>query len=248
MFDLAKAISIREEIESRLKTEYLNVFGKIRPGISDEAAARMTNAIMVNTDYVLQYKAEMFLNACPEFETADKLILPPMKAKAIEDVVNKNATNSTEPPAPKVDPTDRRPDDHPCKTCKDDKHCLVTESCERWQAYQRSFNVSTVPTGPDPEASKTPAALAAPPMTQKQIYESQPKGPAVPAAPKAVPVDPAKAEEDNGPKLKIVNCTVCGTPCERRPSVNYPGKFVKFCKVCNANRRKDGSPVPPKGA
>ena len=77
MCDRLSAASVWIEVEEQLTREYLKVFKELREKVpSDEAAARMTNAIMVGTDYVMQYKATQFSDTLPEFQTADKVASP----------------------------------------------------------------------------------------------------------------------------------------------------------------------------
>jgi hypothetical protein len=233
-----EAASIRTALEEQVAREAAAIYESMRDkGIEPEAAARMTNGVMVCVDYVCQYKAEWFMTV-PEFTTADKIALPPTNPQAIKDLVEKQKIEAPKREQPPKD-QDKRPLDHPCLGCPDDARCK--EPCPEWNVYTKNGGEAK------PAA---PTAPAAPAMSPKEIYDSKPKEPAVPAATKAAatPAPETVTEETTSiPRLQVIKCQDCGADLERKPSAKTPGKKIFYCPKCKKNKKRDGSGFPPAG-
>jgi hypothetical protein len=189
-------------------------------------------------EMLIKYVSGELDHAAGSFQNAEKML----QEKPKQDP-SKTPASPAVPETPKQDPSktevlmsehhpstqDTRPLDHPCLGCPEDPRC-EKKACKDWDDWVKGGGEAK------PPKTEAPVAPAAPAMSPKDIYKSQPKGPAVPAAPMI------EALRDDKPV--VVNCYVCGATCDERESITPPHRHYWYCPQCKKNRQKDGRPFP----
>ena len=101
----------------------------------------------LQVDHVISFVSDKLdQDACPEFTTADKIVLPPTAPAAIKEQVKPAAAPAAEEKVP--DPNAI------CKGCKDDSRC--ENPCAEWhEAQQKRAPGPAVPAAPRTESKLT---------------------------------------------------------------------------------------------